>query len=130
VTRGPIAIATPIVAAWVLVHLLYVGAVHDSGEASILWALAVTTAAVILAAMVMLIVAMTLGQTRPAWLRFVRGVRNVAAIVGGALVVVGLLHYRETQRGEIHWVVFGLAVLAGAGVVHWWLARAVRRQTT
>jgi hypothetical protein len=130
VTRGPIAIATPIVAAWVLVHLLYVGPVQDSGEASILWALAITMAAVVLAAIVMLVVAMTLGQTRPAWLRFVRGVRTVAAVGGGALIVVGLLHYRETPRGEIHWVVFGLAVLAGAGVVHWWLARAVRRQTT
>ena len=128
--RGPVAIATPIVAAWVLVHLLYLGAVQDSGEASVLWALAITTAAVMLAAIVMLVVAMTLGQTRPAWLRFVRGVRNVAAVIGSALIIVGLLHYRETQRGEIHWVVFGLAVLVGAGVVHWWLTRAVRRQTS
>jgi cytochrome c biogenesis protein CcdA len=130
VNRGPVAIATPIVAAWVLVHLLYLGAVQDSGEASVLWALAITTAAVMLAAIVMLVVAMTLGQTRPAWLRFVRAVRNVAAIIGSALIIVGLLHYRETQRGEIHWVVFGLAVLVGAGVVHWWLTRAVRRQTS
>ena len=66
----------------------------------------------------------------PAWLRFVRIARNVAAVIGGALVVVGLLHYRETEpQGEIYWVVLGVLVLVGSGVVHWWVLREIRRQT-
>ena len=26
-------------------------------------------------------------------------------------------------------VVLGIAVLAGSGIVHWWVVRAIRRQT-
>ena len=129
-TRGLGAIALAIVAVWVLAHLLYVGPVQDATEAGLLWALGFATASLVLAAIVLLVVAMALGHTRPAWLRFVRAARNVAGVVGCALIVVGLLHYRDTEpRGEIQWVVFGLAVLAGAGIVHWWVVRAVRRQT-
>jgi hypothetical protein len=37
------------------------------------------------------------------------------------------VHYRSTEpHGEIHWVVLGMAVLVGSGVVHWWLARVER----
>jgi hypothetical protein len=43
---------------------------------------------------------------------------------------VGLLHYRDTEpQGELRWLVLGLVVLVGAGVVHWWVMRTVRRQT-
>jgi len=48
-------------------------------------------------------------------------------VLGCALIVVGLVHYRNTEpSGEIHWVVLGMVVLAGSGVVHWWLERIQR----
>jgi hypothetical protein len=51
-------------------------------------------------------------------------------VVGSALVLVGLLHYRDTEpRGEIHWLALGLGVLTGSLLVHWWVVRATRRQT-
>jgi hypothetical protein len=41
-----------------------------------------------------------------------------------------LLHYRDTAPpGEVQWLVLGLSVLLGAGLVHWWLSRLERRQT-
>jgi len=128
-TRGLGAIALAIVVVWLLAHLLYVGPVQDATEVGVLWVLGFATSSLVGAAIILLVVAMALGQTRPAWLRFVRGARNVAAVVGCALILVGLLHYRDTEpRGEIHWLVIGLVVLAGAGVVHLWLVRAIRRQ--
>ena len=128
-TRGLGAIALAIVVVWLLAHLFYVGPVQDATEVGVLWVLGFATASLVGAAIILLVVAMALGQTRPAWLRFVRGARNVAAVVGCALILVGLLHYRDTEpRGEIHWLVIGLVVLAGAGVVHLWLVRAIRRQ--
>ncbi|TMQ25802.1 MAG: hypothetical protein E6K82_05945 [Candidatus Rokuibacteriota bacterium] len=129
-TRGLGAIALAIVVVWLLAHLFYVGPVQDATEVGVLWVLGFATASLVGAAIILLVVAMALGQTRPAWLRFVRGARNVAAVVGCALILVGLLHYRDTEpRGEIHWLVIGLVVLAGAGVVHLWLVRTIRRQT-
>lgn len=66
-------------------------------------------------------------ETAAALLKFARGARNAAAVLGGALIVVGLVHYRSTKpRGEIHWVVLGMTVRLGSGVVHWWLARVER----
>jgi hypothetical protein len=43
-------------------------------------------------------------------------------------VVVGLLHYRDF--GQVHWIVLGLAVLLGAGLVHGWVLYAERRLLT
>jgi len=101
-TRGLGAIALAIVVVWLLAHLFYVGPVQDATEVGVLWVLGFATASLVGAAIILLVVAMALGQTRPAWLRFVRGARNVAAVVGCALILVGLLHYRDTEpRGEI-----------------------------
>ena len=128
--RGLGVIALAIVAVWVVAHLLYIGPVQDAAETTLVWALGIAAASLVVAAMVLLAVALAIGSSRPAWVRFVRVTRNVAAVVGCALILVSLLHYRDTEpRGEIHWVVFGLIVLAGAGVVHWWVVRAIRRQT-
>jgi hypothetical protein len=128
--RGLGLVALAFVAVWVVAHLLYIGPVQDAAEATLVWVFGFTAASLLVAAMVLLAVAMTFANTRPAWMRFVQIARNVAAVVGCALILIGLLHYRETEpRGEIHWLVLGLVVLAGAGVVHWWVVRTIRRQT-
>ncbi len=127
--RGLGVVALAIVAVWVVAHLLYIGPVQEAAEATLVWTLGLAAASLVGAAMVLLGVAMAQGGSRPAWLRFVQVARNVSAVVGCALIVVGLLHYRETEpQGEIYWVVLGLLVLAGAGVVHWWVVREIRRQ--
>jgi hypothetical protein len=129
-SRGLGVIALAIVAVWVIAHVLYIGPVQEAAEATLVWVLGLGAASLVAAAMVLLAVAMAQGGSRPAWLRFMQIARNVAAVVGCALILVGLLHYRETEpQGEIYWVVLGLVVLAGAGVVHWWVLREIRRQT-
>ena len=128
--RGLGAIALAILAVWVLAHILYIGPVQEAAEVTLVWILGLGAASLVVAAMVLLAVAMTQGGSRPAWLRFVRIARNVAAVIGGALVVVGLLHYRDTEpQGEIYWIVLGVLVLVGSAVVHWWVMREIRRQT-
>jgi len=67
------------------------------------------------------------GGSQPALLKFARGARNAAAVLGCALILVGLVQYRSTEpSGEIHWVILGMVVLAGSGIVHWWLLRIER----
>ena len=123
-------VALAVVAVWVVAHLLYIGPVQEAEEATLVWVFGLATASLVGAAMVLLGVAMAQGHSRPAWLRFVRIARNVATVVGCALLLVGLVHYRDTEpQGEIYWVVLGLLVLVGAAVVHWWVLREIRRQT-
>ena len=127
-TRVAGSVALAILIVWVVAHMLYMGPVQDAAEVTLVWVLGFAAACLVIAAMVLLGVGVTLGESRPIWLRFVRIARTTAAVVGSALVVVGLLHYRDTEpHGEIHLLVLGLVVLGGALVVHWWVVRAARR---
>jgi hypothetical protein len=120
-------IALLVVGVWLVAHLLWIGPVEAAAQTTVLWALGLMTGGVGVAAVVLLAVALVAGPGQPAWLKFARVARNAAAVLGCALIVVGLVHYRNTEpHGEIHWVVLGLVVLAGAGVVHWWLNRVQR----
>jgi len=128
-SRAAGAVAAALVGVWVVAHLLYIGPVQEAAEATVVWILAFFVACLVIAAMVLLAVGLVLGESRPVWLRVVRLARSVAGVVGSALVLVGLLHYRDTEpNGEVHWLVLGLVVLAGALVVHWWVVRTIRRQ--
>jgi hypothetical protein len=119
-------VALALVGVWVIAHLLYIGPVQDAAETTFVWVLGFLTACLVIAAMVLLGVGLILGESRPVWLRFVRVARSAAVVVGSALVLVGLLHHRDS--GEVHWLALGLGVLAGALVVHWWVMRTIRRQ--
>ena len=121
-------IALVVVAVWVVAHLLSVGPVQEAAEATLLGVLGFGAACLVIAAMVLLGVGVVLGESRPIWLRFVRVARSTASAVGSGLVLVGLLHYRDTEpHGELHWLVLGVVVLAGALLVHWWVVRTTRR---
>jgi hypothetical protein len=128
-SRAAGSVALALVMVWVIAHLLYIGPVQAAAEITLLWVLGFIVACVVIAALALLGVGMVLGESRPVWLRFVRAARSIGAVVGSALVLVGLLHYRDTEpRGEIHWLALGLGVLAGSLVVHWWVVRTARRQ--
>jgi hypothetical protein len=93
-----------------------------------MWILGIAAASVTLGGTALLCVGLVLGRTQPAWLTYVRFARTGAVVLGCLLIVVGLLHYRNTEpRGEIHWLVLGLVVLIIAAAVHWWLTREARR---
>jgi hypothetical protein len=115
-----------VVLAWVIAHLLYLGPIREATETTVAWVVGLVAASAVVAAVAVLVFGLATG--RPAWLRFVSAARTVGTVLGCALIVVGLLHYRNTEpRGEIHWVVVGLVVLVGAGIVHWWVIRTQRR---
>ncbi len=114
---------------WVIAHILYTGPVEEAVEVTLLWVTGFVAICLLAAAIVLLGVAIVLGESRPVWLRFMRLARSVATVLGSGLVVLGLLHYRDTGRGEVQWLVLGVAVLVGAAIVHWWLSRADRRRT-
>jgi hypothetical protein len=117
-----------LVLAWAVAHLLFLGPIREAAEVVIAWALGLGAASALVAALAALAFGLAEAGSRPGWLRFVERALTAAAVVGCALVVVGLLHYRETEpRSEVGWLVFGLAVLAGAGLVHWWVLSAKRR---
>jgi hypothetical protein len=121
-------IAALLVVVWVVAHLLYLGPIRDATEMTLAWGVWLVCAGGLVAALAVLAFGLVAVGTSPAWLRFVAGARSVAAVVGGALIVVGLIHYRDTEpRGEILWIVLGLGVLVGSGVVHLWVLRAQRR---
>jgi len=120
-------VALGLVGVWLIAHLLWMGPVEAAAETTAMWALGLLTGGVGVAAIVLLAVALSVGGTQPALLKFARGARNASAVLGCALIVVGLVHYRATEpRSEIHWVVLGMMVLVGSAIVHWWLTRVQR----
>ena len=117
-----------LVVVWIIAHVLNLGPIRDAAEVALAWLAWAAAAIGLVAALTMLAVGLLLGRTNPAWLRFVRLSRTIAAVLGSALIVVGLLHYRDTEpRGEIQWLVLGLAVLTAAGIVHWWVVLTSRK---
>jgi len=121
-------LAVSLVLVWVVAHVFYLGPVEDATEMALVYTVWVTVAACVVASLTVLAFGLMAGGSRPAWLRFVQSARTVAAVIGGGMIVVGLLHYRDTEpSGEIHWVVLGLGILLGSGVVHLWVVRTHRR---
>jgi hypothetical protein len=128
-SRAAGTLALIVMAVWVSAHVLGIGPVEEATEVTLLWLVGFATIYLLVAALVLLGVAMVMGESRPVWLRFMRLARSVATIIGYGLVVIGLLHYRDTEpRGEVQWLVLGLGVLVGAGLVHWWLSRTERHR--
>jgi hypothetical protein len=113
---------------WVVANLLDLGPVRDVAGTAMTWAVGLTGLSAVIAAVSVLVCGLMMGRTSPAWLRFVQHARTAATVIGCGLILVGLLHYRDTEpHGEISWLVLGLAVLAGAGAVHGWLLFTERR---
>jgi hypothetical protein len=120
--------ALVLVIVWIIAHLLYLGPIRDAAEVTLAWLVWAAAASGLIAALTTLVFGLLVGRTSPAWLRFVRLSRTVGTVLGSALVVVGLLHYRDTEpRGDLQWIVLGLAVLAGAAIVHGWVVLTSRR---
>ena len=117
-------LALGILAFWLVVHLILMGRTNNTAEATAMFALGIVTGAVGVAAIAILTVGLALGGPSPALVKVAESARTAAAVLGCTLIIVGLVHYRSTEpHGEIHWVVLGMMVLLGAGVVHWWLGR-------
>ena len=129
-SRAAGTVALAFVAVWVIAHVLYIGPVQEAAEVTLVWVVTSVAICLLMAAIVLLGVALALGESRPVWLRFMRLARSVGTVLGCALVVVGLLHYRDTEpQGELRWLVLGLSVLVGAAIVHWWVQRADQHHT-
>ena len=120
-------LALGILGFWLVIHLMLMGRTDDTAETTAMFALGLVTGAVGVAAIAILPVGLALGGPSPALLKVADGARTAAAVLGCTLIIVGLVHYRSTEpHGEIHWVVLGMVVLLGSGVVHWWLGRVKR----
>jgi hypothetical protein len=129
-SRAAGTLALVVMAVWVIAHLLGIGPVEAAAEVTLVWVVGFVAICLLIAVVVLLGVAFVVGERRPVWLRFMRLARTVATILGCGIVVIGLLHYRDTlPPGEVQWLVLGLGVLVGAGLVHWWLSRVDRRST-
>src|SRR6185295_8774321 len=92
-TAGTLALV--FVAVWVIAHVLAIGPVQEAAEVTLIWVVGFVAICLLIAALVLLGVAMALGESRPVWLRFMRLARSVAATLGCGLIVIGLLHYRD-----------------------------------
>lgn len=128
-SRAAGTLALVFMAVWVIAHVLGIRPLQAAAEVTLIWVVGFVAICLLAAALVLLGVALVIGESRPVWLRFMRLARSVATILGCGLVVIGLLHYRDTAPpGEVQWLVLGLGVLVGAGFVHWWLGRAERHR--
>ncbi len=120
-----------LIAVWVIARMLYLGPIEDVADLAVTWLTGLMGVSAVIAALTVLGCGLVMGRTSAAWLRFVHRARTIATIIGCALVIVGLLRYLDTEpQGEITWLVLGLVVLAGAAVVHGWVAVTERRNLT
>lgn len=120
-----------LIAVWIIAHALFLGPVEQAVDSVLAWLIGILAVAAVVASVTVLGCGLVLGRTSPAWLRFVQQARTVATVIGCALVVFGLLHYRDTQPdGEIRWLVLGVLVLVGAGVVHAWIVVTEKKHFT
>jgi hypothetical protein len=120
-------VAFVLVAVWIIAHVLYLGPIRVAAELTVTWLAWAAAASGLIAALTLLAVALILGRASPAWLRFVRLSRTVGAVLGCALIVVGLIHYRDTQpSGDIQWLVLGLAILIATAIIQAWLLLTTR----
>jgi hypothetical protein len=120
-------VAFLLVAVWIIAHVLYLGPIRDAAELTVTWLAWAAAASGLIAALTLLAVALILGRASPAWLRFVRLSRTIGAVLGSSLIVVGLIHYRDTQpSGDIQWLVLGLAILIATAIVQAWLLLTTR----
>jgi hypothetical protein len=127
-TRALGTLALGVVGVWLVAHVLWIGPVESAAETTVMWILGIAAASITLGGIALLCVGLILGRTQPAWLTYVRLARSGAVILGCLVVVIGLLHYRNTEpRGEVLWIVLGLFVLIVAAAVQWWLTRLARQ---
>ena len=114
---------------WVIAHMLYLGPVEAMTETAITWVTVVATGSALVAGMTVLLWGAAQGYSSPAWLRFLGHARTTITVLGVALVIVGLLHWRDTEpRNDLQLVVLGCVVLAAAAVVQAWVVLAARRR--
>ncbi|HXH83093.1 MAG TPA: hypothetical protein VNN07_09210, partial [Candidatus Tectomicrobia bacterium] len=71
-TRAVVTLVLALVAAWVVAHVLYIGPVETALEVTVVWALVFVVGCLVAAALVLLVVGLALGESRPAWLKLVR----------------------------------------------------------
>lgn len=97
-------IALLLVGLWLVAQLLWIGPVESDTETTAMLTLGLLSGGVGVVAIVLLAVVLAVGATQPAVVKFARGARTAAAVLGCALIVVGLVHYRSTEPrgGEIH----------------------------
>lgn len=126
-SRAVSGLVIALVVLWVIAHLLQLGPIRDATDVVLVWLIGLTAASAVAAALTVVVVGLLLGATRPAWLRFVKGARTVAAVGGCGLIVVGLIRYQDTEPPDIRWLAAGLVVLVAAGIVHAWVTFATRR---
>src|SRR5438034_10843366 len=108
-------VALGLVGFWLVAHLLWMGPLETAAQTTAMWALGLLTGGVGVAAVVLLAVALSVGGTQPALLKFARGARNASAVLACALiVVVPVLSRAKSHRPNTHWGVLGRVTLAAS----------------
>jgi hypothetical protein len=73
-----------VVGVWVIAHLLYIGPLRAALETTRVWVVGFAAGSLVAAALVLLAVGLMLGESRPAWFKFVRVARSAGAVTWSA----------------------------------------------